>query len=172
MIKQGPANLESLDRQRQCVELRKWGYSYAEIGDQLGIDRSTAWHHVNNWIKVSKEELGESADKVRSLELERLDQLTIIAREVAANNKIGSAQRLKATETELKINARRSALLGLDAPTKVKLEVPTDHLSQLQRAAADGDTDALEACKRIAVGTDDPNEAYATWLAGKAKETP
>ena len=105
---------EKHDDKLRALELRKAGYSYAEIAADLGKHKSSAWRNVKQALK---ETLQEPADDVRKLELIRLDAaLRAIWPMVEAGN-LSAIDRL---HVNLK---RRAELLGLDAPAKHQVDV-------------------------------------------------
>src|SRR6476620_11193929 len=99
-------SLTLTDRRVACLEMRRKGLRYAEIGAALGISEPTAWRHVQQGIAAI---ITEPAKAVLAIELERLDGLWV-------------PQFAKATESGdreaclscLRIMERRAKLLGLD----------------------------------------------------------
>ncbi len=110
-----PRRIEAVNKQRQAVELRKAGASFAMIAEQLGYASvSGAFKAVQTALRKT---LQAPADEVRNLELERLDTLLLALWPQARQGNQGAIDRV------LRIMERRAKLLGLDAPTKV---APTD----------------------------------------------
>ena len=105
--------VQANERQLKALTLRKAGVGYWAIAEACGYkDHSGAWRAVKAALKKT---LQEPADELRTLELARLDDmLKAIAPHVAAGN-------LTAIDRALKIQERRSRLLGLDAPSKTDL---------------------------------------------------
>lgn len=134
--------LEANEKQRQALELRKGGVSYAAIATRLGYrGASGAWHAVRAALRKT---LQEPADELRQLELERLDGMLLgIAPQVSRGN-------FGAIDRALKIMERRARLLGLDAPVKV---APTNPAGDKPYSAEDLSDDDLA---RIAHGGDKP----------------
>ena len=77
---------------------------------------------INDHEKVNKD-----LDSRRDMDLEELDKLAERYFLPAC------AGDIKATTTYLKILERRSKLLGLDEPTKIKMEVNTYDVTELNR---------------------------------------
>jgi len=109
MTQQG--EVKAHDRQMQALTLRKAGVSYQSIADALGYKTAGgAWVAVKAALK---KRVQEPADELRTLELDRLDDmLKAIAPHVQAGN-------LTAIDRALKIQDRRAKLLGLDMPAKL-----------------------------------------------------
>jgi DNA-binding CsgD family transcriptional regulator len=103
-------SLRARERERVAVALRVEGYTYAEIGDRLGVSDRMASRIVNRAMnRVLREPVGQLID----LESARLDALwaAMWPRALA-----GSARH---AEVCVRISERRSRLLGLDQPTRV-----------------------------------------------------
>lgn len=100
----------------KALEYRKRGYSYQQIGASMGVTAQTAW----NWIESAlKRTIQEPADDVRKLELERIDSMWVKPFEAAMGGDV------MAITTCLNLMKRRAQLLGIDAPTKIRLPVPS-----------------------------------------------
>lgn len=100
--------IASVEKQRQALEYRKLGLTYAQIGEKLSMTAQGAFNAIESALKRV---LREPAESVRSIELERLDAMFIPV--------YGNACRgdLQAIATAITIMGRRAKLLGLDAPT-------------------------------------------------------
>jgi DNA-directed RNA polymerase specialized sigma24 family protein len=115
------------------MELRAAGATYRQIADLLGVSTSTAWKCVDRGLMATRQ---EPADKLRPLELVRLDHLQAVAVEVLRakhaliqGGKLVLDERgqpytdhgpvLAAINTLLRIQERRAHIAGLDAPTRV-----------------------------------------------------
>jgi len=91
--------IDANTRHKQALELRMAGYDYRTIADKSAL----------------KKTLQEPADKVRELEIKRLDaMLAAIWARVRSGNDY-------AIDRALKIMARRAEYLGLDAPKEVRI---------------------------------------------------
>ncbi len=113
------------EKRRQALSMREMGYSYEEIAQALGwTSRATAYAFVKRALKATYQ---EPADEVRKLELKRLDRLTraIWQKATGKVNSDGTVEPpdLFALDRLLKLMNRRAALLGLDAPVKVKTDI-------------------------------------------------
>lgn len=105
--------LEAIERQRQALELRLGGASYAAIASALGYaSTSGAVKAIDSAINRTLE---EPAEKVRKLELRRLDAMLL-----ALWPKVKNGDEAAITAA-LRVMHRRAQYLGLDAPTKIDL---------------------------------------------------
>lgn len=110
--------IEAQERRAKAVQLRRMGWSYSRIANQLGMTKSSVHKAVTKALTETQQALDVEADTLRAQELERLDELqSHIWIEASKGN-------LKAVDRILKIIERRAKLLGLDAPTKVASTTP------------------------------------------------
>jgi hypothetical protein len=119
------------ERSREALDLRLVGKTYDQIGEALGVSKQQA-HRL---VKAELDELAAltrgAAEELRQRELETLDRLLATAMPCAEQGDMQAADRV------IKISARRSALLGLDAPAKHEHEVTVTTLaSDLDAAQA------------------------------------
>ncbi len=109
--------LTTRERQMEALRLRQDAISYQEIADTLG------YKSVSGAYKAVMSQLDrlmrEPADKVRHLELTRIDRLYNIALKAATGGNIAAIDRC------IRLMERRARLKGLDAPTTHKHEVVT-----------------------------------------------
>ncbi|HRF50822.1 MAG TPA: hypothetical protein PLC98_24550, partial [Anaerolineales bacterium] len=91
------------------MKLRQAGVSYEAIGKRLGVSRQAAWRMVDRALTKTERDTSEAADRVRIIELARLDRLL--------NSIWGAAMRgsLLAHDRVYKNMERRARYLGLDA---------------------------------------------------------
>lgn len=105
--------IETAERQRKAVELRKAGLGYDAIAVECGYrDRSGAYRAVMAALRAL---VREPAEELRDLEVARLDDML---KGLWVNARKGNVY---AIDRVLKIMTRRAELLGLDAPKKVKI---------------------------------------------------
>ena len=130
--------VDAAERDAQALELRAAGLSFRHLGQQLGCSTATAHRRV---VRGLDRTLREPADRVRALELHRLDQLQAHAVEVlrarhvvvqagrpvldpaSGNPYVDHGPVLAAINTLLRVAERRARLLGLDAPARVDAQV-------------------------------------------------
>jgi hypothetical protein len=99
------------ERQRQALELRLAGDTYQSIADTLACSK----HRAHSLVQAALDAVvQEPAEKVRLMELERLDRLYAAASPSAER---GDPVMIAAC---LRIQERRARLLGLDAPEPVQ----------------------------------------------------
>jgi hypothetical protein len=123
---------ETAERDAEACELRLRGLSYRAIAKQMGYaDQMGAYEAVKRSLSAV---IAEPAEQVRQQELERLNTMWEQALEIAKRFHVtvqqgrvvyangepvkDDAPALAAMNTLLKIQERRSRLLGLDAPVK------------------------------------------------------
>lgn len=114
------------DKQRKQVNIdtaldyRLAGLSYRAVAKKMGVDGATAYRYVQAGIKIIQEEYKEKASALVTMELSKLDKLEVALYKGALEGDTKSIGSL------LRIQERRSKLLGLDAPVKqhIEMEVP------------------------------------------------
>jgi hypothetical protein len=102
-------------RVAEAMQYRIMGYTFEQIGDQLGVTRQAAHQMVLEGLAAT---LQEPSDELRTLEVSRLDQMLVKVYEDAVKGDI------RAIDSVLKIQERRAKLLGIDAPVKTALTDP------------------------------------------------
>lgn len=124
------------DRQYQALELRKQGQSYRAIAAALSISVGQAHADVQTVMAELAQLTHASAEEYRTMELERLDTLTVeAARILMATHPLVSGgkvldglsddgPKLRAIAELRAISESRRKLLGLDAPAKTALTNP------------------------------------------------
>jgi|SRR5579871_1043612 len=100
--------VEARLKQRRAMEMRLAGASYQKIADELGYSGTAGSYKAV--MSAMDETIREPAEKLRPLELDRLDGL------LETWYPLARAGDEKAADIVLKIQARRARLLGLDAP--------------------------------------------------------
>lgn len=93
-------------------EMRLAGAHYHEIAEKLGVTPDQAWALVKDGVKVNQ---GAGVAVERAVQAGRLDEALKVVFDIIENNPDDEV-RLKAIAQFLNIEARRSKLLGLDAP--------------------------------------------------------
>ena len=111
-------------RGQQAIRLRMSGATIAQIANQLGYSSEAgAYKAIMRELEQTAQDMGESTEAVRQLELKRLDQMLFtIWNQVIAGDQ-------GAISTALRIQERRSAMLGLDAPKQIEARVRVDVMS-------------------------------------------
>lgn len=112
-----PLRIVSDVRENMALTLRLQGYTYDQIGEEMGFEggnrRSAAWHAVQRALKELKEDTAEKASQVRDMCVQRLDALSTVYFPMAMQGDV------QAAAIVLRIEKSRRDLLGLDAPTVV-----------------------------------------------------
>jgi DNA-binding CsgD family transcriptional regulator len=115
--KRSAIRIRAREREERALELRKAGATYKAIGDALGCHESTAYDAVKRGLDRLLERIHESVAEARALDLARIDRLTFALWPKA------SAGDAHAIDRVVRLMKRRAALLGLDAPTRIKGEI-------------------------------------------------
>ena len=124
-------NLETAKRDAEACRLRAQNYTYDQIAAQLKFaNRGNAHQAVQ---RALKDITREPAEELRTMELERLDGLASISQRVIEESD-DLELILKAVDRHLKIQARRAALMGLDAPAKSEVSGPAGDPISMQVA--------------------------------------
>jgi len=71
--------IKTTEKTLKALELRKRGMNYTQIGEKLGCARNTACRYVLSELENLADKCREEAAHVRDLELQRLDDLYLIA---------------------------------------------------------------------------------------------
>lgn len=103
------------ERRTKALELRKEGRTFAAIARELGVSEQRAHRVITAELQRLNARRAEQAAEVTRLELERLDALLVA---VWGKAQEGDTQAL---DRVLAIMARRTRLLGLDAPRRQEL---------------------------------------------------
>jgi len=102
------------ERRQKSLDLRIAGARYRQIGAQLGVSHQTAYRDVQTALGELAALQAKKAEKLRELELERCDKLTLALWPKA---RTGDERAIRAI---VAVMDRRAKLLGLDAPTKLE----------------------------------------------------
>lgn len=98
--------IDSAEKKRQALELRKAGVGYQAIADKLGYKGPAGAHYA---VKSALAAITKpAAAEVRDLEVERLDAMLFAIWPQVRNGNFGALDRA------IKIMERRAKLLGLD----------------------------------------------------------
>lgn len=121
-----PVHIDAAKRRQVVLEYRSLGLTYQEIYDAMvarfgnnlptSYDPRYAWRDFQDEMERLKKETMETAQSLRILELNRLDQLqSAIMPDALSGN-------LKAVDRVLKIMAHRANLVGLNAPARIDVK--------------------------------------------------
>jgi hypothetical protein len=109
---------------QQAIKLRMAGATTAQIAEQLGYaNESGAYKAIMRELEQTAQDMSESTEAVRQLEIKRLDQMLFPIWGAVLQ---GDTQ---ATSTALRIQERRASLLGLDAPKQFEARIRVDVVS-------------------------------------------
>lgn len=107
--------LTARERERQALELRMAGGTYAQIAEALEISQTGAYKAVMRALDKLNQKTLENAEQLRRLELERLDRAVL-----AVWPKVQEG-RLTAIDRWIRLSESRRKLLGLDAPQQANV---------------------------------------------------
>ena len=108
------AKERSAARRVRALSLRQAGASFRDIGNQLSVSRQQAYRDVDQALTELAQYQRQKAEKLRALELARLDRLLLGVWPRAQGGDLGAVDRA------VKIVERIDRLLGLDAPSQVE----------------------------------------------------
>jgi len=127
-------DIDTVKRDAYAAQLRSRGWTYQQIGDELGTDKGTAFEAVK---RAMAEVIAEPAADALQFELERLDlahreAMAVLEREhvLVSNGKVVTVDDvplrddgpvLAAIDRLVRISESRRKLLGLDQPTKTQV---------------------------------------------------
>lgn len=131
----------------QALELRMAGFSYPEIAAKLGIAVGTAHKYVAGSIAKTRQEAAETAEEIRTLEVSRLDKMLAVLAPMAESGDMQAIDRI------LKIQERRAAYLGLDAPKAqlVAVDSRPDTVKALMALVSNSKLDAGQAATETVI---------------------
>lgn len=102
-----------------ALDYRLAGLSYRAVAKKMGVNVKSAYTYVQAGIKIIQEEYREKASALVTMELAKLDKLEIALYKGAIEGDT------KAINSLLRIQERRSRLLGLDAAVKQHVAMET-----------------------------------------------
>lgn len=115
--KAGKKRIRNREQVAQAMELRKAGASYQAIADTLGFkSKSRAHDLVMEGLGELEAVCASTAEQLRQMSLERLDAIQLALWKQRGNPRVA--------DTLIRVEQRRAALQGLDAPAKTALTDP------------------------------------------------
>lgn len=125
-----PAEMLKLEREAMVMDLRKRGYDYHQIAKKVGVGAQRCREIAREVMARMRDDLRESAEEMRHLELERLDIATKVVMDELVpepyldgkGNLVQRAPDIEAVPHLIRIQERRTKLVGLDAAQKVQFE--------------------------------------------------
>lgn len=155
---------ETAERDAYACQLRMRGLSYKAVAEEMGY--AGHWGARQAVQRALLAIVQEPAEDLRTMELARLDQmwqavilvletkhyvvsegrLVWIGPKDAARPLEDDGPVLQCIDRMLKIQERRSRLLGLDAPTKIKAEITAEPVPEVDALVA-------QARERLAAGS-------------------
>lgn len=125
-----PISVAREQNRLKALELRGSGKKYREIASEMGVSLTTAHELVQEGLAELVDKVAETAEQVRTIELDRLDtlhgvlmtKLKLQRREMVTTDgqKVMVPDPNERTiESLLKVAERRARLMGIDAPTEI-----------------------------------------------------
>ena len=139
--------LDCAKRRELVLTYRRMGANYrqiaAQIIEEIGIDNlpknydsRQVYQDLKRELEKARAEIAETAEEVRQIELDRLDEMHSRVYPVALGTEEIPPD-MRAVDRVLKIGERRAALLGIDAPQKADIEIrDTTALDRVERRLA------------------------------------
>lgn len=117
-VSHNPKSVAGLDKREKIVELRKEGYSYADIGRMVGVSRDHAHATVKDYMADFRQRMSESLEQTVLLEVERLNECIRVMYQ-----KVIEKADCDAAKTMTTLMHRKASYLGLDKASKLELQV-------------------------------------------------
>lgn len=111
--KNSAAKARKLEAQGKALELRRMGFGFQEIANQIGCSLGAAHGYVKSALVDAMGQIEAHSVEIRAEEISRLDGMLRGLWPDARKGNHGAVDRV------LKIMERRAKLLGLDAPAKI-----------------------------------------------------
>lgn len=121
--------VKSNQQMMMALELRASGASYAQIGKVLSVSKPRAFRIVRKALDELVEHCRETAERVRQLELHRLDRYRL-----ALDSRRSDP---RAVDTLIRISERVAKLHGLDALQRIGTSGPEGGSEQTQEQGPD-----------------------------------
>jgi hypothetical protein len=115
----------------QALELRAAGASFRQIGEALSVSKPRAFRIVRKALDKLVEHCHETAERVRQLELYRMDRIRL-----CLDPKKGDP---RVADTLIRISERVAKLHGLDAPQRIEANGPNGGPIQTEEQKPDYD---------------------------------
>lgn len=141
--KTSKAVISSLEKEGKALEMRKAGRTYDEIRKELGISIGGAYLLLKRAIGRLEQRSIEGVTEYRRLQLERLDAMLAACWDKAQDGDYNAIDRV------LKIEERRSKLLGLDYPATHPIGVDLDKVERIVSRLQTHEIDITDASLEI-----------------------
>jgi len=125
----GPRRVKSHQQMIMALELRVSGASFRQIGEALSVSKPRAFRIVRKALDELVEHCTETAERVRQLELHRLDRYRL-----ALDSRKSDP---RTVDTLIRISERVAKLHGLDAPQRIEQSGPDGGPIQTQEQVPD-----------------------------------
>lgn len=117
-VKKAKKRIRNRLRLKTALDLRLEGLTVEEVGKRLvpPVSKQRASVILRDALRELNEDIAETADEMRRIELERLDELL--------KSLWPGRKSPRVTDTILRISERRAKLTGIDAPTRLEQSGP------------------------------------------------
>jgi hypothetical protein len=139
----GRKKIESLEREIRALELRKSGFTYQRIKEELGISISGVAMLLKRALGRLERQSIEGVSEYRRLQLERLDSMLFFCWDHAQKGDLNAIDRV------LRIEERRSKLLGLDFPDQQPIGIDPKIIEAIISKLQDRQYDITQASLEI-----------------------
>jgi DNA-binding CsgD family transcriptional regulator len=131
-----PRKVKAAERKKQALARRIGGWTFAQIGEELGISTQAAYNLVKSALAETNAKTAEEAEILRRLELERLDTMRSAIWGLVLKGDV------QAIDRALRISKRMSELTGIDAPAKTDITSGGEKIEVVIKYADRDDTTA------------------------------
>jgi hypothetical protein len=112
-----PRRVKSHQQMIMALELRASGASYLQIGKALSVSKPRAFRIVRKALDELVEHCRETAERVRQLELYRMDRIRLALDPKKSDPRVA--------DTLIRVSERVAKLHGLDAPQRIEASGPS-----------------------------------------------
>lgn len=148
--KQAARALRTAERTARALELRRQGMSLRAIGEALGCDHKTAQRRIDAALDEIRRSTQDDAARLVELELVRMDRM--LEKLEAGLNAEDHETVARSVRELLRVSQSRRRLLGLDQPTKVKVEGRIDSFAGWSDEELERFTETGEKPERFRAG--------------------
>ncbi len=134
------SSISTAQRDAEAARLRSKGMSYRDIATEMSCNVASAHRAVQR--ALARIPL-DAVEDLRQIEGERLENLWLVACEIALNGS-NSDRQLRAVDRCLAIMERKARLFGLDAPTRNVVSVITEDVIDTEIARLEAEIAQLD----------------------------
>lgn len=128
MSKTNGRKITAAQNRERAAELKKMGFTYADIGKELGVSRQRAHQYVKEELEKLAEMTQGSIIALRQRSIERIDRMVLSLWSKAIKGDFQAIDRV------VKLMEQEAKLLGLHAPQKIAPTTPDGESEYQPRA--------------------------------------